>query len=67
MFELTSVRDLGDGGEQEVLILGLQHQHVPQYLHHGVVRARTSPAVVHQHAGRTRVYIINSFSWLTCF
>lgn len=50
-YVLTPIGDVGDGGEQEVLVLGLQQQHVPQETHHAALRTRTGAHVVHRHTG----------------
>lgn len=45
-----SVGDVGDGGEQEVLVPGLQPQHPAQDGHHVALRPRARAQVVHRHA-----------------
>lgn len=47
---VTSVGDLGDGCEQEVLVPRLQQQHATQHARARRLRKRTRAHVVHEHA-----------------
>lgn len=47
MKSLTSIGDFRDGRQQEVLILGLNEQHLPQYADHRALREGTGADVIH--------------------